>query len=155
METTKIIKGTLKYLYNGVSRFDKTKTKKFILQVASDALEKLAHDDEIKKCYDKSVLLPGWYKGDNDKINLTSLFNIPVEYNGHKYDTEDFISDFKEFIKESEVTIKLKFKDGACYPQAIRFDKLGDKQEVFDPFVDFDDNDDFIEDADDDSLPFN
>ena len=149
METTKIIKGTLKYLYNGVSRFDKSKTKKFILQIASDALENLAHDEEIKKCYDKSVLLPGWYKGDNDKINLTSLFNIPVEYNGHKYDTEDFIADFNEFIKESQVTIKLKFKDGACYPQAIRFDKLGDKHEVFDPFVDFDDN------VEDDSLPFN
>lgn len=148
METTKIIKGTLKYLYNGVSRFDKSKTKKFILQIASDALENLAHDEEIKKCYDKSVLLPGWYKGDNDKINLTSLFNIPVEYNGHKYDTEDFITDFNEFIKESQVTIKLKFKDGACYPQAIRFDKLGNKQEVFDPFVDFDN-------AEDDSLPFN
>lgn len=147
METTKIIKGTLKYLYNGVSRFDKSKTKKFILQIASDALENLAHDDEIKKCYDKAVLLPGWYKGDNDKINLTSLFNIPVEYNGYKYDTEDFISDFSEFIKESQVTIKLKFKDGACYPQAIRFDKLGDKQEVFDPFVDFDNDED-------DSLPF-
>lgn len=145
METTKIIKGTLKYLYKGVSRFDKSNTKKFILQIASDALENLAHDEEIKKCYDKSTLLPEWYKGNNDKINLTSLFNIPVEYNAHKYDTEDFIADFNEFIKESQVTIKLKFKDGACYPQAIRFDKLGDKQEVFDPFVDFDDED---------SLPF-
>lgn len=141
METTKIIKGTLKYLYNGVSRFDKSKTKKFILQIASDALENLAHDDEIKKCYDKSVLLPGWYKGDNDKINLTSLFNIPIEYNGHKYDTEDFIADFNEFIKESQVTIKLKFKNGACYPQAIRFDKLGEKQDIFNPFEDFDTED--------------
>ena len=145
MDTTKIIKGTLKYLYNGVSRFDKSRTKKFILQIASDALENLAHDGEIKKCYDKSVLLPGWYKGDTDKINLTSLFNIPVNYNGHTYDTEDFIADFNEFIKESQVTIKLKFKDGACYPQAIRFDKLGEKQDIFNPFEDFDNED---------SLPF-
>lgn len=145
METTKIIKGTLKYLYNGVSRFDKSKTKKFILQIASDALENLAHDEEIKKCYDKSVLLPGWYKGENDKINLSSLFNIPIEYNGARFDTDDFIADFEQYIKDSEVTIKLRFKDGACYPQAIRFDKLGEKQDIFNPFEDFDDED---------SLPF-
>jgi hypothetical protein len=34
---------------------------------------------------------------------------------------------------------------------------LGDRQKVFDPFVDFDDNnnEEFIEDVEDDSLPFN
>ena len=106
METTKIIKATLKYLYKGVSKFDKTKTKKFILQ---------------------------------------TLFNIPIEYEGARYDTDDFIADFEEYIKDSEVTIKLRFKDGACYPQAIRFDKLGEKQDIFNPFEDFDDED---------SLPF-
>lgn len=148
METTKIIKATLKYLYKGVSKFDKTKTKKFILQIASDALSELTEDNEVKNCYNGSKMLPAWYKGENDKINLSSLYNIPIEYNGRRYETEDFIADFEECIKDSEVTIKLRFKDGACYPQAIRFDKLGDKQEVFDPFVDFDN-------AETDGLPFN
>ena len=145
METTKIIKATLKYLYKGVSKFDKTKTKKFILKIASDALGELTEDNEVKKCYKGSKMLPGWYKGENDKINLTSLFNIPIEYEGARYDTDDFITNFEEFIKDSEVTIKLRFKDGACYPQAIRFDKLGEKQDIFNPFEDFDDED---------SLPF-
>lgn len=145
METTKIIKATLKYLYKGVSKFDKSNTKKFILQIASDALNELTDDEDVKNCYKGSKMLPGWYKGENDKINLSSLFNIPIEYEGARYDTDDFIADFEEYIKESEVTIKLRFKDGACYPRAIRFDKLGEKQDIFNPFEDFDDED---------SLPF-
>ena len=137
METIKFINGTLKMLYHGVSKFDKTKTKRFIMSIASDVLSELREDDEVKECYKDAVMLPKWFKGENDSINLNSLYNIPIMYNNHEFDTMDFIAQYEKFIKDSEVVVKVKFKNGCAYPVALKIVKLGEEKPLYNPFDDF------------------
>lgn len=141
METTKLIKGTLKMFYYGISKFDKSKTPRYILSLVSDALDMIKDDEEVKQCYEKAVMLPAWYKGESDTINLKSLYNIPVRYNEHIFDSSDFISDYAEYIKNATVTIKVKFKNGGAYPVSINIENLGEKQPLFNPFEGGDIND--------------
>lgn len=137
METIKFINGTLKMLYHGVSKFDKTKTKRFIMSIASDVLSELREDDEVKECYKDAVMIPKWFKGENDSINLNSLYNIPIMYNNYEFDTMDFIAEYEKFIKDSEVVVKVKFKNGCAYPVALKFVKLGEEKPLYNPFEDF------------------
>lgn len=137
METIKFITGTLKMFYKGISKFDKSRTQKFILSLASDTLNALKDDNDIQKCYENSVMLPTWYKGESDTINLKSLYNIPVRYNNSVFDADDFINDYAEFIKNANVTIKVKFKNGCAYPVAININKLGERTPLFNPFEGF------------------
>lgn len=134
----KIIKGTVNLMYYGVSRLDRTNTKKYIISIESPQLTDLKEDKEIIENYAKTPFKPKWFTEGSKKINLKTLYDIPVEYNNGKYNLSNFLSDYGNFTTNAEVKIKLRFKDGACYPVALQILTLGEEKEEYNPFKDFD-----------------
>lgn len=134
----KIIKGTIDLMYYGVSKLDRTNTKKYIISIESPQLTDLKEDKEIIENYAKTPFKPKWFTEDSKKINLKTNYDIPVEYNNSKFDLSAFLSDYGNFTTDAEVKIKLRFKDGACYPVALQVLTLGEEKEEYNPFKDFD-----------------
>ena len=134
----KIIKGTIDLMYYGVSRLDRTNTKKYIISINSSQLTDLKEDKEIIENYAKTPFKPKWFTEDSKKINLKTLYDIPVEYNNSKIALSDFLSNYGNFTTNAEVKIKLRFKNGACYPVALQVLTLGEEKEEYNPFTDFD-----------------
>lgn len=142
MDTTKaiekIIKGAVNLMYYGVSKLDRTNTKKYIISIESPQLTELKEDKEIIENYAKTPFKPKWFTEDSKKINLKTLYEIPVLYNGRSYQISEFLNDFGNFTTNAEVKIKLRFKDGACYPVALEVLTLGEEKEEYNPFTGFD-----------------
>lgn len=134
----KIIKGTINLMYYGVSKLDRTNTKKYIISIESPQLTDLKEDKEIIENYSKTPFKPKWFTEDSKKINLKTNYDIPVEYNNSKIDLSSFLSDYGNFTTNAEVKIKLRFKNGACYPVALQVLTLGEEKEEYNPFKDFD-----------------
>lgn len=133
----KIIKGTINLMYYGVSKLDRTNTKKYIISIESPQLSDLKEDKEIIENYKTTPFKPKWFTEDSKKINLKTLYEIPVLYNGRSCGIDEFLSDYGNFTTNAEVKIKLRFKDGACYPVAIEVISLGEEKEEYNPFKDF------------------
>lgn len=133
----KIIKGTINLMYYGVSKLDRTNTKKYIISIESPQLTDLKEDKEIIENYSKTPFKPKWFTEDSKKINLKTNYDIPVEYNNSKIDLSSFLSDYGNFTTNAEVKIKLRFKNGACYPVALQVLTLGEEKEEYNPFKDF------------------
>lgn len=134
----KIIKGTINLMYYGISNLDRTRTQKYIISIESTQLTDLKEDKEIIENYSKTPFKPKWFTEDSKKINLKTLYEIPVLYNGRLFQINDFLNDFGNFTTNAEVKIKLRFKNGACYPVALEILKLGEEKEEYNPFTDFD-----------------
>lgn len=134
----KIIKGTINLMYYGVSKLDRTNTKKYIISIESPQLSELKEDKEIIDNYAKTPFKPKWFTEDSKTINLKTLYEIPVLYNGRSCRIDEFLADFGNFTTNAEVKIKLRFKNGACYPVALEFLTLGEEKEEYNPFTDFD-----------------
>lgn len=134
----KIIKGTINLMYYGVSKLDRTNTKKYIISIESPQLSELKEDTEIIENYSKTPFKPKWFTEDSKTINLKTLYEIPVLYNGRSCRIDEFLADFGNFTTNAEVKIKLRFKNGACYPVALEILTLGEEKEEYNPFTGFD-----------------
>ena len=134
----KIIKGTIDLMYYGVSRLDRTNTKKYIISINSSQLTDLKEDKEIIENYKTTPFKPKWFTEDSKKINLKTLYEIPVLYNTKTFNIGEFLDQFGRFTTNAEVKIKLSFKNGACYPVALEVISLGEEKEEYNPFKDFD-----------------
>ena len=134
----KIIKGTINLMYYGISNLDRTKTQKYIISIESPQLTDLKEEKEIIENYAKTPFKPKWFTEDSKKINLKTLYEIPVLYNNRSYNISEFLNDFGKFTTNAEVKIKLCFKNGACYPVALQVLTLGEEKEEYNPFKDFD-----------------
>ena len=125
-------------MYYGISNLDRTRTQKYIISIESPHLTDLKEDKEIIENYSKTPFKPKWFTEDSKTINLKTLYEIPVLYNGKSYNIGEFLNDFGRFTTNAEVKIKLRFKDGACYPAALQVISLGEEKEEYNPFKDFD-----------------
>lgn len=134
----KIIKGTINLMYYGSSKLDRTNTKKYIISIESPQLSELKEDKEIIDNYAKTPFKPKWFTEDSKTINLKTLYEIPVLYNGRSCRIDEFLADFGNFTTNAEVKIKLRFKNGACYPVALEILTLGEEKEEYNPFTGFD-----------------
>lgn len=134
----KIIKGTINLMYYGVSKLDRTNTKKYIISIESPQLTDLKEDKEIIENYAKTPFKPKWFTEDSKKINLKTLYEIPVLYNGKTFTIDKFLDEYGRFTTNAEIKIKLRFKGGACYPVALEIISLGEEKEEYNPFKDFD-----------------
>ena len=134
----KIIKGTINLMYYGISNLDRTRTQKYIISIESPQLTDLKEDKEIIENYATTPFKPKWFTEDSKKINLKTLYEIPVLYNGRSYNISEFLNEFGRFTTNAEVKIKLRFKNGACYPVALQVLTLGEEKEEYNPFTDFD-----------------
>lgn len=134
----KIIKGTINLMYYGVSKLDRTSTKKYIISIESPQLSDLKEEKEIIENYAKTPFKPKWFTEDSKKINLKTLYEIPVLYNSRAYQIDEFLEQYGNFTTNAEVKIKLSFKNGACYPVALEVISLGEEKEEYNPFTGFD-----------------
>ena len=134
----KIIKGTINLMYYGVSKLDRTNTKKYIISIDSPQLTDLKEEKEIIENYSKTPFKPKWFTEDSKKINLKTLYEIPVSYNNRTMGISEFLNEFGRFTTNAEVKIKLRFKNGVCYPAALQVISLGEEKEEYNPFTDFD-----------------
>ena len=134
----KIIKGTINLMYYGISNLDRARTQKYIISIESPQLSELKEDKEIIENYAKTPFKPKWFTEDSKKINLKTLYEIPILYNGKTFSISEFLEQFGRFTTNAEVKIKLRFKKGACYPQALEVISLGEEKEEYNPFTDFD-----------------
>lgn len=134
----KIIKGTINLMYYGLSKLDRTNTKKYIISIDSPQLSELKAEKEIIENYKTTPFKPKWFTEDSKKINLKTLYEIPVLYNGRTFNIGEFLNDYGKFTTNAEVKIKLRFKNGGCYPAALEFLNLGEEKEEYNPFTGFD-----------------
>ena len=134
----KIIKGTINLMYYGISKLDRTRTEKYIISIESPQLSDLKEEKEIIENYAKTPFKPKWFTEDSNKINLKTLYEIPVLYNDKTFRIDEFLDQFGRFTTNAEVKIKLRFKNGACYPVALQVLTLGEEKEEYNPFTDFD-----------------
>lgn len=134
----KIIKGTIDLMYYGVSKLDRARTQKYIISIESPQLTDLKEEKEIIENYAKTPFKPKWFTEDSKKINLKTIYEIPVLYNNKTFGIGEFLDEFGRFTTNAEVKIKLRFKNGVCYPQALEVISLGEEKEEYNPFTGFD-----------------
>lgn len=134
----KIIKGTINLMYYGISNLDKTRKPKYIISINSPQLSELKDEKEIINEYSKTPFKPKWFTEDSRKINLKTIYEIPVNFNNRTFSISEFLDEYSNFTTNAEVKVKLRFKNGACYPVALQVISLGEEKEEYNPFTDFD-----------------
>ena len=142
-EVIKVVTGLLKCCYFGTTKFDKG-TKKYVLSLEIDkkSTDELRKDKDIISNYDDAQMIPKWFKEGSGNINLKSLYDVPAIYtdeagNEVRCLLSELIQGKRDYLKDAEASIKMKFKNGCAYPVAVRIVQFGEYQPPFDPFTDF------------------
>lgn len=137
-----IIKGKLIVCKRTVKEFKgKEQKEKLYVTLAEVKLsdEKLA---ELKEAFKDAgnKFTPSWVKKFDGYVNLATEFELPcIDLDGDKHDSvEDFIKNEKFPWISAECKVSVNIKDGALYPNSIKFLSEG-KQ--FDAFAEFDNDD--------------
>ena len=125
---TLIVKGIVKKAYNGKTKFSEdVKNRITIFSEDFPYTDITAYDDQPDK------LTPGWFKDQEGYCNLASGFDIDVlNKDGKKLTFEEWISgEFGDNTHNAVVTVKIRQKDGAIYPVAIKVYKDGEPVDNF------------------------
>ena len=137
-----IIKGKLIVCKRTVKEFKgKEQKEKLYVTLAEVKLsdEKL---NELKEAFKDAgnKFTPSWVKKFDGYVNLATEFELPcIDLDGDKHDSvEDFIKNEKFPWISAECKVSVNIKDGALYPNSIKFISEG-KQ--FDAFAEFDNDD--------------
>lgn len=137
-----IIKGKLIVCKRTEKEFKgKTQKEKLYVTLAEVKLsdEKLT---ELKEAFKDAgnKFTPSWIKKFEGYVNLATEFDLPcIDLDGDKHDSvEDFIKNEKFPWISAECKVSVNIKDGALYPNSIKFLSEG-KQ--FDAFAEFDNDD--------------
>lgn len=137
-----IIKGKLIVCKRTVKEFKgKEQKEKLYVTLAEVKLsdEKLT---ELKEAFKDAgnKFTPSWVKKFDGYVNLATEFELPcIDLDGDKHDSvEDFIKNEKFPWISAECKVSVNIKDGALYPNSIKFLSEG-KQ--FDAFAEFDNDD--------------
>jgi len=137
-----IIKGKLIVCKRTVKEFKgKEQKEKLYVTLAEVKLsdEKL---NELKEAFKDAgnKFTPAWIKKFDGYVNLATEFELPcIDLDGDKHDSvEDFIKNEKFPWISAECKVSVNIKDGALYPNSIKFISEG-KQ--FDAFAEFDNDD--------------
>lgn len=123
---TIVVKGIVKKAYNGKTKFSEdVKNRITIFSEDFPYMDITAYDDQPDK------LTPGWFKDQEGYCNLASGFDVDVmTTNGKKITFEDWVNNYD--THNAEVTVKIRQKDGAIYPVAIKVYKDGEPVDNFD-----------------------
>lgn len=137
-----IIKGKLIVCKRTVKEFKgKEQKEKLYVTLAEVKLsdEKM---NELKEAFKDAgnKFTPSWVKKFDGYVNLATEFELPcIDLDGDKHDSvEDFIKNEKFPWISAECKVSVNIKDGALYPNSIKFISEG-KQ--FDAFAEFDNDD--------------
>lgn len=137
-----IIKGKLIVCKRTEKEFKgKTQKEKLYISLAEVKLsdEKM---NELKAAFKDSgnKFTPSWIKKFEGYVNMATEFDLPcIDLEGDKHDSvEQFIKEEKFPWLSAECKLSVNVKDGALYPNSIKFLSEG-KQ--FDAFAEFDNDD--------------
>ena len=121
-----IVEGTIVSARFGSTKFDDN--NKYRIAIESDSI-----DYDSIHAYDNvgSKLTPTWFKDKSGYINLSSIFDIPIQdVNGKRIDFEEWISEDYNALG-SKVKVSIKQKEGALYPIAIKVIEEGEERDPF------------------------
>ena len=123
---TLVVKGIVKKAYTGKTKFSEdVKNRITIYSEDFPYTEITAYDDQPDK------LTPGWFKDQEGYCNLASGFDVEVmASNGKQISFEEWVNNYD--THNAEVTVKIRQKDGAVYPVAIKVYKDGEPVDNFD-----------------------
>ena len=121
-----IVEGTIVSARFGSTKFDDN--NKYRIAIESDSI-----DYDSIHAYDNvgSKLTPTWFKDKTGYINLSSIYDIPIQdVNGKRIDFEEWIGEDYNALG-SKVKVSIKQKEGALYPIAIRVIEEGEERDPF------------------------
>lgn len=122
---TLLIEGIIVSCRYGSTKFDDT--NKYRFAVKSDSIP---YDDI--HAYDNvgAKLTPSWMKEKDGYINLSSIYDVPVmDVRLKKISFTDWMENYNTI--GSKVLVKIKQKDGAIYPEAIKVLEDGEERDPF------------------------
>lgn len=123
-----IVEGTIVSARFGSTKFDDN--NKYRIAIESDSI-----DYDSIHAYDNvgSKLTPTWFKDKTGYINLSSIYDIPIQdVNGKRIDFEEWIdSEENHNALGSKVKVSIKQKEGALYPIAIKVIEEGEERDPF------------------------
>ena len=124
-----IVEGTIVCARFGSTKFDDN--NKYRIAIESDSI-----DYDSIHAYDNvgSKLTPTWFKDKTGYINLSSIYDIPIQdVSGKRIDFEEWIdSEENHNALGSKVKVSIKQKEGALYPIAIKVIEEGEERDPFD-----------------------
>lgn len=121
-----IVEGTIVSARFGSTKFDDN--NKYRIAIESDSI-----DYDSIHAYDNvgSKLTPTWFKDKTGYINLSSIYDIPIQdVNGKRIDFEEWIGEDHNALG-SKVKVSIKQKEGALYPIAIKVIEEGEERDPF------------------------
>ena len=121
-----IVEGTIVSARFGSTKFDDN--NKYRIAIESDSI-----DYDSIHAYDNvgSKLTPTWFKDKTGYINLSSIYDIPIQdVNGKRIDFEEWIGEDYNALG-SKVKVSIKQKEGALYPIAIKVIEEGEERDPF------------------------
>lgn len=121
-----IVEGTIVSARFGATKFDDN--NKYRIAIESDSI-----DYDSIHAYDNvgSKLTPTWFKDKTGYINLSSIYDIPIQdVNGKRIDFEEWIGEDYNALG-SKVKVSIKQKEGALYPIAIKVIEEGEERDPF------------------------
>ena len=121
-----IVEGTIVSARFGSTKFDDN--NKYRIAIESDSI-----DYDSIHAYDNvgSKLTPIWFKDKTGYINLSSIYDIPIQdVNGKRIDFEEWIGENYNALG-SKVKVSIKQKEGALYPIAIKVIEEGEERDPF------------------------
>ena len=122
-----MIQGMIVSARYGANKFDNTNKYRIALKT-----DNIPYDDIHAFDNSGSKLTPSWFKDQNGYINLNSIYEVPIkDSKGKVIDFETWLNGYD--VLGSIVVVKIKQKDGAVYPIAIKVIEDGEDR---DPFAD-------------------
>lgn len=122
---TLLIEGVIVSCRYGSTKFDDTNKYRFAIKSDSIPYDDIHAYDNVG-----AKLTPSWMKEKDGYINLSSIYDVPVmDTRLKKISFTDWMENYNTI--GSKVLVKIKQKDGAIYPEAIKVLEDGEKRDPF------------------------
>lgn len=122
---TLIIEGIIVSCRYGSTKFDDTNKYRFAIKSDSIPYDDIHAYDNVG-----AKLTPSWLKEKDGYINCSSIYDVPVmDTRLKKISFTDWMENYNTI--GSKVLVKIKQKDGAIYPEAIKVLEDGEERDPF------------------------
>ena len=122
---TLLIEGIIVSCRYGSTKFDDTNKYRFAIKSDSIPYDDIHAYDNVG-----AKLTPSWMKEKDGYINLSSIYDVPVmDSRLKKISFTDWMENYNTI--GSKVLVKIKQKDGAIYPEAIKVLEDGEERDPF------------------------
>lgn len=122
---TLLIEGVIVSCRYGSTKFDDTNKYRFAIKSDSIPYDDIHAYDNVG-----AKLTPSWMKEKDGYINCSSIYDVPVmDTRLKKISFTDWMENYNTI--GSKVLVKIKQKDGAIYPEAIKVLEDGEERDPF------------------------